>query len=50
VTQKHIETGLVPGGDAGRAPGKIAWYKTMGFRDRAAKDPMRTIRFFEFIP
>jgi len=47
VTQKHIETGLVPGAVMLVARrGKIAWYKTMGFRDRAAKDPMRDDSIF----
>src|ERR1700694_3525356 len=41
VTQKHIDAGLVPGAVMLVARrGKIAWYKSMGFRDRAAKDPM----------
>ena len=47
VTQKHIEAGLVPGAAMLVARrGKIAWYKTMGFRDRAAKDPMRPDSIF----
>jgi CubicO group peptidase (beta-lactamase class C family) len=47
VTQKHIETGLVPGAVMLVARrGKIAWYKTMGFRDRATKDPMRQDSIF----
>jgi CubicO group peptidase (beta-lactamase class C family) len=47
VTQRHIEAGLVPGAVilVGRR-GKIAWTKTMGFRDRAAKDPMRPDSIF----
>lgn len=37
VTQGHIEAGLVPGAVMLVARhGKIAWHKTMGFRDRAA--------------
>ena len=47
VTQRHIETGLVPGAVMLVARrGKIAWHKTMGFRDRAAKDPMRDDSIF----
>jgi CubicO group peptidase (beta-lactamase class C family) len=47
VTQKHIEAGLVPGAVMLVARrGKIAWYKTMGFRDRAAKDPMQADAIF----
>jgi Beta-lactamase len=38
VTQKHIESGLVPGAVMlGARRGKVGWYKMMGFRDRAAK-------------
>jgi len=47
ITQKHIEAGLMPGAVMLVARrGKIAWYKTMGFRDRAAKDPMRNDSIF----
>jgi CubicO group peptidase (beta-lactamase class C family) len=47
VTQQHIETGLVPGAVMLVARrGKIAWRKTMGFRNRAAKDPMRDDSIF----
>ena len=47
VTQKYVETGLVPGAVMLVARrGKIAWHKTMGFRDRAAKDPMRPDSIF----
>lgn len=47
VTQKHVESGVVPGAVMMVARrGKIAWYKTMGFRDRAAKDPMRPDSIF----
>jgi CubicO group peptidase (beta-lactamase class C family) len=47
VTQRHIETGLVPGAVMLVARrGKIAWHKTMGFRDRAAKEPMRDDSIF----
>jgi CubicO group peptidase (beta-lactamase class C family) len=47
VTQKHIESGTVPGAVMLVARrGKIAWYKTMGFRDRGAKDPMKPDSIF----
>jgi CubicO group peptidase (beta-lactamase class C family) len=47
VTQRHVDTGLVPGAVMLVARrGKIAWTKTMGFRDRAAKDPMRPDSIF----
>jgi CubicO group peptidase (beta-lactamase class C family) len=47
VTQKHIDAGLVPGAVMLVARrGKIAWYKSMGFRDRAAKDPIRPDSIF----
>src|SRR5258708_36919358 len=47
VTQKHIESGTVPGAVMLVARrGKIAWYKTLGFRDRAAQDPMRPDSIF----
>ncbi|MDB5575157.1 MAG: hypothetical protein JWR80_333 [Bradyrhizobium sp.] len=47
VTQKHIEAGVVPGAVMLVARrGKIAWYKTMGFRDRGANDPMRPDSIF----
>jgi len=47
VTQKYVESGTVPGAVMLVARrGKIAWYKTMGFRDRAAKDPMRPDSIF----
>jgi CubicO group peptidase (beta-lactamase class C family) len=47
VTQKHIDAGVVPGAVMLVARrGKIAWYKTMGFRDRATKDPMRPDSIF----
>jgi len=47
VTRKHVETGLVPGAVMLVARrGKIAWQKTLGFRDRAAKDPMRPDSIF----
>jgi len=47
VTQKHIDSGVVPGAVMLVARrGKIAWYKSMGFRDRAAKDAMRQDAIF----
>jgi CubicO group peptidase (beta-lactamase class C family) len=47
VTQRHVETGLVPGAVMLVARrGKIAWTKTLGFRDRAAKDPMKPDSIF----
>ena len=47
VTQKHIEAGTVPGAVMLVARrGKIAWYKTMGFRDRGAKDAMKPDSIF----
>ena len=47
TTQKYIESGVVPGAVMLVARrGKIAWTKTMGFRDRAAKDPMRPDSIF----
>ena len=47
VTQKHIDAGLVPGAVMLVARrGKIAWYKSLGFRDRAASDPMKTDSIF----
>lgn len=47
VTQKHVESGTVPGAVMLVARrGKIAWHKTMGFRDRAAKEPMRPDSIF----
>ena len=47
VTQKYVDSGLVPGAVMLVARrGKIAWTRTMGFRDRAAKDPMRPDSIF----
>ena len=47
VTQRHVETGLVPGAVMLVARrGKIAWTRTLGFRDRAAKDPMKPDSIF----
>ena len=47
TTQKYVDSGLVPGAVMLVARrGKIAWSRTMGFRDRAAKDPMRPDSIF----
>ncbi len=47
TTEKYVESGLVPGAVMLVARrGKIAWTKTMGFRDRTAKDPMRSDSIF----
>ena len=47
VTKKHIEAGLVPGAVMLVARrGKIAWHKSLGFRDRAAQDAMRADAMF----
>jgi CubicO group peptidase (beta-lactamase class C family) len=47
VTRKYVDSGLVPGAVMLVARrGKIAWTRTMGFRDRAAKDPMRLDSIF----
>ena len=47
VTQKYVDSGLVPGAVMLVARrGKVAWTRTLGFRDRAAKDPMRPDSIF----
>ncbi len=47
VTREHMKEGLVPGAVMLVArKGKIAWYKTMGNRDRDAGDPMRPDAIF----
>lgn len=47
VTRKHIVDGTLPGAVMLVARnGKIAWQKTMGFRDREANDPMRADSIF----
>lgn len=47
VTRAHIESGMVPGAVMLVArKGKIAWQKTLGYRDREAKDPMRPDSIF----
>lgn len=47
VTQKYVDSGLVPGVVMLVARrGKVAWTRTLGFRDRTAKDPMRPDSIF----
>jgi CubicO group peptidase (beta-lactamase class C family) len=47
TTQKYVDSGLVPGAVMLVARrGKIAWTRTLGFRDRVAKDPMRPDSIF----
>ena len=47
ATKGHIEAGLVPGADMLIVrKGKIAWRRTLGFRDRAANDPLREDAIF----
>ena len=47
MTQKYVDSGLVPGAVMLVARrGKVAWTRTMGFRDRAAKEPMRPDSIF----
>jgi CubicO group peptidase (beta-lactamase class C family) len=47
VTLAHIESGLMPGAVMLVArQGKIAWIKTLGFRDRDAKDAMQRDSIF----
>ena len=47
VTQKYVDSGLVPGAVMLVARrGKVAWTRTMGFRDRAAKEAMRPDSIF----
>ena len=47
LTQKYIDSGLVPGAVMLVARrGKVAWTRTMGFRDRAAKEAMRPDSIF----
>ncbi len=47
VTSGHMKSGLVPGAVMLVArKGKVAWYKTMGHRDREAGDPMRSDGIF----
>ena len=47
LTQKYVDSGLVPGAVMLVARrGKVAWTRTMGFRDRAAKEAMRPDSIF----
>ena len=47
VTQKYVDSGLVPGAVMLVARrGKVAWTRTVGFRDRAAKETMRLDSIF----
>ena len=47
MTQKYVDSGLVPGAVMLVARrGKVAWTRTMGFRDRAAKEAMRPDSIF----
>ncbi|HEX2887960.1 serine hydrolase domain-containing protein [Vineibacter terrae] len=47
VTREHIDSGLVPGAVMLVVrQGKVAWFKTLGYRDRAANDLMRPDAIF----
>ena len=47
MTQKYVDSGLVPGAVMLVARrGKVAWARTIGFRDRAAKEAMRPDSIF----
>jgi CubicO group peptidase (beta-lactamase class C family) len=47
TTQKYVDSGVVPGAVMLVARrGKIAWTRTVGFRDRAAKEAMRPDSIF----
>jgi len=47
VTARHIESGMLPGAVMLVArKGQIAWFKTMGYRDRASADPMKPDSIF----
>ena len=47
VTEDHIKSGAVPGAVMLVVRhGKIAWQKTLGYRDRAHDDPMRPDAIF----
>lgn len=49
VTQKHIDSETVAGAVMLVARrGEIAWFKTLGYRDRPAKDPMKPDSIFRF--
>jgi CubicO group peptidase (beta-lactamase class C family) len=47
VTAGHIESGMLPGAVMLVArKGRVAWFKTMGYRDRASGDPMKPDSIF----
>lgn len=47
VTARHIESGMLPGAVMLVArKGQVAWFKTIGYRDRASGDPMRPDSIF----
>jgi len=47
VTARHIESGMLPGAVMLVArKGQVAWFKTMGYRDRASGDPMKPDSIF----
>ena len=47
VTEEHIKSGILPGAVMLVARrGKIAWFKTLGYRDREHDDPMRPDAIF----
>ena len=47
LTQKYVDSGLVPGAVMLVARrGKVAWSRTLGFRDRTAKEAMRPDSIF----
>ena len=47
VTARHIESGMLPGAVMLVArKGRVAWFKTMGYRDRASGDPMKPDSIF----
>ncbi|HJQ59515.1 MAG TPA: serine hydrolase domain-containing protein, partial [Vineibacter sp.] len=49
TTKAHIESGMVPGAVMlVTRKGKIAWHKTLGFRDRDANDPMKPDTIFRY--
>ena len=51
VTQKHLDDGVVPGAVMLVARrGKIAWYRSMGYGDRATKVVMRQAAIFRICP
>jgi CubicO group peptidase (beta-lactamase class C family) len=47
VTARHIESGMLPGAVMLVArKGQVAWFKVMGYRDRASADPMKPDSIF----